>query len=287
MAILLMRYSEIGLKGIKVRNNWENRLKDNIIQMFSADGVEAFVIRGQARFFIETADVEAAVNSLKKVFGVGSVSLCETAGTAMEEITAKVAEYSKSRMVKGKTFAVRARREGNQKFNSMELAKACGDAIWNANLDKDPKVDLHNPDIIFWVEARPRETYIFQDYIYCHAGLPIGTQGHILAEVENERGLLSALLMMKRGCKVYVKGDYGLDVLREFDPNLKVVDDGIFSSKYLGISMGLDINQIADFEQGDMPVFFPSIGMTDDEVAEQMKVYRAEAEASPRRRLVQ
>ena len=108
-----------------------------------------------------------------------------------------------------------------------------------------------------------------------------------LAEVENERGLLSALLMMKRGCKVYVKGDYGLDVLREFDPNIKVVDDGIFSSKYLGISMGLDINQIADFEQGDMPVFFPSIGMTDDEVAEQMKVYRAEAEASPRRRLAQ
>ena len=51
--------------------------------------------------------------------------------------------------------------------------------------------------------------------------------------------------------------------------------------------MGLDINQIADFEQGDMPVFFPSIGMTDDEVAEQMKVYRAEAEASPRRRLAQ
>jgi hypothetical protein len=36
-----------------------------------------------------------------------------------------------------------------------------------------------------------------------------------------------------------------------------------------------------------MPVFFPSIGMTDDEVAEQMKVYRAEAETSPRRRLAQ
>ena len=76
-------------------------------------------------------------------------------------------------------------------------------------------------------------------------------------------------------------------MLREFDPNLKVVDDGIFSSKYLGISKGLDINQIADLEQGDMPVFFPTIGMTDDEVAEQMKVYRAEAEASPRRRLAQ
>jgi len=245
MAILLMRYSEIGLKGIKVRNNWENRLKDNIIQMFSADGVEAFVIRGQARFFIETADVEAAVNSLKKVFGVGSVSLCETAGTAMEEITAKVAEYSKSRMVKGKTFAVRARREGNQKFNSMELAKACGDAIWNANLDKDPKVDLHNPDIIFWVEARPRETYIFQDYIYCHAGLPIGTQGHILAEVENERGLLSALLMMKRGCKVYVKGDYGLDVQTLRSSTMESSQASIWESPWDWTSIRLPISSRA------------------------------------------
>jgi adenylyl- and sulfurtransferase ThiI len=31
VAILLMRYSEIGLKGIKVRNNWENRLKQEIL----------------------------------------------------------------------------------------------------------------------------------------------------------------------------------------------------------------------------------------------------------------
>ena len=285
MAIILLRYSEIGLKGLKVRNNWENRLKDNIIQMFSADGVEAFVIRDQARFFIETADTDLAIASLKKVFGVGSLSICETAGTGMEEICEKAAEYSKSRMVKGKTFAVRARREGGQKFTSMELARSCGDAIWNANLDKDPKVDLHNPDIIFWVEARPRQTYIFQEYIYCHAGLPIGTQGHILAEVDNERGLLSALLMMKRGCKVYVKGEYGIDILKEFDPNLKIVDDGLFLSKYLGISKGLDIGEIENFEQGDIPVFFPAAGMTDEEVTERMRQFRQEAENSPRRRL--
>jgi thiamine biosynthesis protein ThiI len=274
-----MRYSEIGLKGIKVRNNWENRLKDNIIQMFSADGVEAFVIRGQARFFIETADVEAAVNSLKKVFGVGSVSLCETAGTAMEDITAKVAEYSKTRMVKGKSFAVRARREGNQKFNSMELAKACGDAIWNANLDKDPKVDLTNPDIVFYVEVRPRQAYIFQSYIECHAGLPLGTQGRVLAYVDDDRGILSAWLMMKRGCRVYVRGSADVSVLKAYDPFLKVLSEDDKAYKNLGYVFGLSVDDIPGFDQSayDLPVFFPTVGMTDEEVAEKMAEIRAEA----------
>lgn len=282
MSILLVRYSEIGLKGLKVRNNWENRLRDNLLQMFAADHVEALVTRGQARLYIETSDVDAAIRSAVKVFGVGSVSVCETAGTDMEEICEKVAEYSKSRMVKGKSYAVRARREGGQKYTSMELAKACGDAIWNANLDKDPHVDLHDPDIIFWVEARPRQTFIFQEYIYGHAGLPIGTQGHVLADVDDDRGLLSALLMMKRGCKVLVRGTYGLDILREFDPHLKVVDDGIFQTKYLGQVKGYDLKRLEDFEQGDMPVFFPTIGMTDEEVQEKLNVYREEAARSPR-----
>lgn len=286
MAILLLRYSEIGLKGITVRNRWENRLKDNILHMLAADGVEALVTRGQARFYVEASDLQAAINSIRKVFGIGSISICETAGTEMEEICEKVAEYSKSRMIKGKTFAVRARREGGQKFNSMELAKACGDAIWNANLDKDPKVNLQNPDILFWVEARPRQTYIFQDYIYGHAGLPIGTQGHVLAEVKDERGLLSALLMMKRGCKVFVQGDYGLDILREYDPNLKIVDEGLFPSKYLGIVKGSNLAQVEDFNQAEyeVPVFFPTVGMTDDEVKEKMAVFREYAEASPRKK---
>lgn len=284
MTILLLRYSEIGLKGISVRNRWENRLRDNIIQMLAADGVEALVIRGQARFYVETSDFERAIASIRKVFGVGSVSVCETAGTDLEDITEKVAEYSKSRMVKGKTFAVKARREGGQKYTSMELARKCGDAIWNANLDKDPKVDLTNPDIIFWVEARPRETYIFQDYVYCHAGLPIGSQGHVLADVHNDRDVLSAWLMMKRGCKTVVRGDYGIDILREYDPNLKVVDGNYHASHVLGFVKGFGLGDIETFDQSayQLPVFFPTVGMSDDEVGEQMKIIRGEVENSPR-----
>ena len=287
MAILLLRYSEIGLKGISVRNRWENRLKDNILQMLAADGVEALVTRGQARFYVEAGDLDAAIRSIRKVFGVGSISIAETCSNDMETICSTVAEYSRSRMVKGKTFAVKARREGGQKYTSMDLAKSCGDAIWNANLDKDPKVNLKDPDIIFWVESRPRDAYIFQEYIYCHAGLPMGTQGHVLAYVDDDRGVLSALLMMKRGCKAVVRGEYGLDILREYDPNLKVVDDNyITAGRVLGFVKGCSLDDIENFDasQFQLPVFFPTVGMSDDEVGEQMKVYRAEAADSPRRK---
>ena len=287
MAILLLRYSEIGLKGISVRNRWENRLRDNILQMLAADGVEALVTRGQARFYVEAGDLDAAIRSIRKVFGVGSISIAETCSNDMETICSTVAEYSKSRMVKGKTFAVKARREGGQKYTSMDLAKSCGDAIWNANLDKDPKVNLKDPDIVFWVESRPRDAFIFQDYIYCHAGLPIGTQGHVFAYVDDDRGLLSALLMMKRGCKVVVRGEYGLDILREYDPNLKVVDDGyITAGRVIGFVKGCSLSDIENFDatEHQLPVFFPTVGMSDEEVEAQLNVYRAEAAGSPRRK---
>ena len=279
MEILLIRYAEIGLKTSHVRARFENRMKDNLIQMLANDGVEALVEKGEARFYVTAEDLGAAIRSVRKVFGVASVSVAETCEPDMESICACAAEYSKSRMVKGKSYAVKARRAGNQKFTSMDVGRTVGDAIWNANLDKDPRVDLTNPDVIFFVEVRPRCAYIFQDYIECHAGLPIGTQGHVLAYVDDDRGLLSAWLMMKRGCKVYVRGSYGLDVLRAYDPFLKVLSEDDIAYKNLGYVLGLSADGIPSFDQSeyDLPVYFPTVGMTDDEVGERLSAIRAEA----------
>ncbi|AGI48420.1 Thiamine biosynthesis ATP pyrophosphatase [Thermoplasmatales archaeon BRNA1] len=284
MAVLMLRYSEIGLKTNHVRSRFENRLKDNLIQMLAADGVEALVERGDSRFFIQASDLDAAVRSCRKVFGVASISIAETCEPNIDDICASVAEYSKSRMVKGKSFAVKARRAGNQKFTSMEVAKLAGDAIWNANLDKDPKVDLTNPDVRFYIEVRPRRAYIFENYIEGHAGLPLGTQGHVLADVDDERGLLSAWMMMKRGCKVYVRGSYDHSLLEEYDPFLKVLGEGDIAFKNLGYVKGWTIDDILGFDPAeyDLPVFMPTIGMTDGEVESMLAAIRKEASESPR-----
>ena len=165
-------------------------------------------------------------------------------------------------MADGKTFAVRARREGGQKYTSMDIARQVGDAIWDANLDKHPKVNLS---------------------IYAHAGLPLGTQGRVVAYVDDDRGLLSAWLMMKRGCRVYVVGDYGLGVLRQYDPRLKVIDPGFRVERNLGYVFGYGLEEAAGFDPAsrDRPAFFPTVGMTDAEVAERVAAIRKEAEESP------
>jgi len=279
MAVLLIRYAEIGLKTSHVRSRFENRMKDNLIQMFAADGVEALVERGEARFYVQASDLQKAARSARKVFGVASISIAETCDADMDSICACAAEYSKSRMVKGKTYAVKARRAGNQKFTSMDVGRAVGDAIWNANLDKDPAVNLSKPDIVFYVEVRPKTAYVFQDYIEGHAGLPIGTQGHVLATINDDRGILSAWLMMKRGCKVNVRTTVDVSLLKAYDPYLKVLADDESPYKNLGYVMGCSVDNVMDVDVSDydLPVYFPTVGMDDAEVARRLEAIRAEA----------
>lgn len=279
MKVLLIRYAEIGLKSSHVRSRFENRMKDNLIQMFASDGVEALVERGEARFYVQTSDIEGAIRSARRVFGVASISVAETCSPDMESICALAAEYSKSRMEKGKTFAVKARRAGNQKFTSMDVGRVVGDAIWNANLDKDPKVNLSHPDKTFFVEVRPRAAYIFDSYIECHAGLPVGTQGHVLAVLDgSDRSILSAWLMMKRGCKVYLRGSVGADLLGAYDPFIKILEDGSVPRNNMGYVLGTSVDGIPGFDQSayDLPVYFPTVGMSDAEVSERMARIRSE-----------
>ena len=72
MAILLLRYAEIGLKSAPVRKKFENQLKDNMLTMLMEDGVEALITKKGARYYVEATDPDAAVRSLRKVFGVAS-----------------------------------------------------------------------------------------------------------------------------------------------------------------------------------------------------------------------
>lgn len=287
MTVLLVRYAEIGLKSAPVRARFESRLRDNMIDMLAADGVEAIVTKGQARFYVESDDLARAAASIRRVFGVASYSVAETCGPDMDSITAAAAEYSKGRMVKGKTFAVKARREGQQKFTSMDIGRNAGDAIWDANLDKDPRVDLKHPDVTFYIEARPKAAYIFSEYVHCHAGLPVGSQGRVLATVDDDRGILSAWLMMKRGCRVYCRGSADLGLLKAYDPGLKQIDDDDRLDKNLGYVLGYGIDAIEGFDatKYDLPVFFPTVGMSDEEVETRLKEIRDEVagtRASPR-----
>ena len=276
MSVLLVRYSEIGLKSAPVRRRFENQLKDNMLSMLMEDGVEALVTKNGARYYVEATDPDAAVASLRRVFGVGSISVAEECNSSrIEDICSKAAEYSRSRISAGQSFAVKARREGSQGYTSMDVGREAGSAIFIANEDRGVKVDLTDPDVVFYVEVRENRAFVFGEYIRCHAGLPVGSQGKVIAEVCDERGMVAAWLMMKRGCRVIAHGDDELiALLRRYDPLLKVGDGNPQALGYvLGTSLdGLDGVDVSSY---DVPVYFPTIGMSDDEVSELAEVIRA------------
>jgi len=271
VAIILMRYAEIGLKSIPVRKRFESTLKDNLLNMLMQDGVEALVTNKGARFYVEAADIDAAVRSVRKVFGIASLSVAEESTSKMEDMCQTAAEYSRSRLSEGQSFAVKARREGTQSYTSLDMGREIGSAIFLANEDKGVKVDLTDPDVVFYVEARDNRAFIFQDYVRCHAGLPVGTQGKVIAIVDgSERSIGSAWLMMKRGCRTLIKGDGDFSVLKQYDTYIRAYDGTRDDAKkVLGIVMGTDFDELdsVDVSQYDLPVFFPTIGMTDEEVS--------------------
>ena len=267
MSILLIRYAEIGLKSAPVRRRFENQLKDNILTMLMEDGVEALVTKRGARYYVEATDPDAAVRSVRKVFGVASISVAEVCSSKMEDMCAVAAEYSKGRISEGQSFAVKARREGSQGYSSMDVGREVGSAIFLANEDIGVKVNLTDPEVIFYVEVRVNQAYIFQDYIRCHAGLPVGSQGKVVAHVEDDRGLVSAWLMMKRGCRVLLRGEDYLPLLRQYDPIMKAVDRDV-GRNIFGYVLGTRLEDVGkvDVSSYDLPVYFPTMGMTDEEV---------------------
>ena len=272
MSLLLVRYCEIGLKSTPVRRRFENILKDNMLTMLAADGVEAIITYADARYFIETDDIQRCVDSVKKVFGIASLSVAEECSSDMDDICASAADYSVGRISGGQSFAVKARREGSHPYTSMDVGREAGSAIFLRNEHLGVKVDLTDPEKVFYIEVRNNKAYIFDSYITCPGGLPLGSQGRVFADISDERGMVSAWMMMKRGCRTMVRGDCGIDILRSYDPTLRSVTDEEIESgsvkEILGMVMGTSLEGLdsVDVSKYDVPVYFPTIGMTDDEV---------------------
>ena len=274
MSVILARYAEIGLKSAPVRRRFENQLRENAVNMLMEDGVEAIVEKQGARLYVEAEDPERAVATLRRVFGIASVSVTETTSSKMEDICALAASYSLPRLSQGQSFAVRARREGSQGYTSMDVGREAGSAIFIANEDKGVRVDLTDPDVVFNVEVRDNRAFVFGDVVRCHGGFPVGSQGKVLARIDDDRGIVSAWLMMKRGCRVIASGSADWSCLRAYDPMIR---EGTEHRQALGLVMGTALEDLdsVDVSQYDLPVYFPTIGMTDAEVAELAGTIRA------------
>ncbi len=202
--IVMLKYGEIILKG-QNRYRFEEILIKNIKNALKSFGrIKVFSAQSTVYvdFLDDETDISSAVDSLKKVFGVSSLTRAYRASYDFDEAKAEAAEYLKFELMKAKTFKVAAKRADKRyPFNSMQIGAFMGEYLLQRF--KNLSVDLHNPDIIVYVEVREGHLYIHSTPEKGAGGLPVGSSGHGLLMLSG--GIDSPVAgykMAKRGMRI-------------------------------------------------------------------------------------
>ena len=205
--VILVRYGELSLKG-QLRRKFEDVLVSNMKRVMRVEGYGGRIEREWGRLYVfpkegkekgkkkekkEETDVskeekkeekereeeyreEKLARRLSFVFGVVSTSVAVECEAELNTIAERAKEVLGDR-VKGRTFAVRARRSGEHVFTSMDVARKVGEELRRAG----GVVKLKEPEVEVHVEVRGEKAYIFTEIFRGFGGLPVGTQGRVLA----------------------------------------------------------------------------------------------------------
>ncbi len=201
-SLVLLRFSgDITTKAPPTRRRFLQRMGANIKDALKSLGIDHKTTRTHDRFFVEfpSHQEDSALGALANVFGVQSLALVEKhAWTCLDDIV-EIGERIFRDAVRGRTFAVRARRVGDRRaipFQSEEVQRRLGSAL----LPGAKGVSLNSPEQVAALEIVPGEAYFFGQNIRGRGGLPLGCEGSAVALVSGGfDSPVAAWLMMKRG----------------------------------------------------------------------------------------
>ncbi len=203
--IFIVRSGEACLKGHN-KPYFEKMLAERIRKLLRKfDGVE--VRRMGGLIFVRTnkeilkADI---LKELSKVFGIASISPAVEVACDLDEIGKQAVAYMNELIQEQgvKTFKVEAKRaDKNFPVQSPEIARIIGGVILKGC--KVLTVDVHHPDVSLFIDVRSDITYIYQQKISGHGGLPLGTNGKGMILLSG--GIdspVAAWMMAKRGMTI-------------------------------------------------------------------------------------
>ena len=198
--MFMVHYGEIGLKG-KNRSFFEKRLVRNIRQSLKGTGY-ADVRRLYGRMVVtlkSEADIEAIREQLSTVMGIAHFELVCATEPNMDAIKAASLKWSEGKQFD--TLKVETKRANkNFPLTSPEISAEIG-----AHLLKHTtalRADMHNPDLVCWIELVENSAYIYTEKIRGIGGLPVGVSGKVLVMLSG--GIdspVAAWRMMKRGAQ--------------------------------------------------------------------------------------
>ena len=146
--------------------------------------------------------MDDAVETLRHVFGFSKLSRACVVEKDMDTICAAAEEYLGRELRKIRTFKVEAKRS-DKKFplKSPEIAAEVGGYLLSrfSNL----RVDVHEPDLVIFVEIRDQAAYIHGPQLDGAGGMPVGSSGKAMLLVSG--GIdspVAGYMMAKRGLEI-------------------------------------------------------------------------------------
>jgi thiamine biosynthesis protein ThiI len=202
MGLILIRYGEIALKG-QNRNVFFRILRRNVRLCLKANGIAGKVWQEGQRIYLSTDEVEPALEAVRRVFGIVSLSAVHETAPEMQAITDAALQVAESAGLNPtRTFRVRARRADKAfPLTSPEINRHVGGALAEAI---GARVDLsNNTQVDIGIEVHPQRALVYGDVVRGPGGMPLGSQGRVVVLLSS--GIdspVAAWLMMKRGCTI-------------------------------------------------------------------------------------
>lgn len=188
---------EVATKSRRVRGRFQRRLARNLRDAFASHGLTVEVERRWSRMYL-TAEDRGFLDPLSRVFGVSSFSLLEAECAAELEAIVSTGRRVFGERVRGRSYAVRARRSGSHPFGSRDVMERLG-----AVLNPGATVDLDDPDVTVRVEVRGERAYLFADRLPGPGGLPLGVEGRAMALVSGGfDSAVAAWMALRRGIEL-------------------------------------------------------------------------------------
>ncbi len=229
MNVVIVRYGEIGTKSRQTRRWFENILMNNIREALVSEGVDFKKVEAKhGRILVKTNKAREAADVLRRVFGIVSLSPAMEIDAELEKINRTALKLFRRKKrelgIERPKFRVTARRITKEfPLKSPEVQAKVGEYILE---NEESEVDLHSYDIEVGVELLEGKAYVYVDKIRAWGGLPIGTQGKVVALLSG--GIdspVAAFLMMKRGVEVIpvhiYMGEQTLEKVRKIWSQLK------------------------------------------------------------------
>ena len=171
MMTYLGKIGELTLKGSNI-HTFEKLLLKNTKEYLKDTGAKVSLNAGRLYIDCEEKDSEQVEFTLRHLIGITGWAQTKTSEKTIEDIQKTVLETAKEAVQKGaKSFKIEAKR-GDKKFplNSYEIACQGASLVYDSGL---MEVNVHNPDVIIYVEVRER-CFIYSVAEKSCRGLPVG-----------------------------------------------------------------------------------------------------------------